>query len=101
MSKGKCMYDSLKIHKIIFEILVKKIFEKYFFRPKIFENPIFLAKSSINLVSLQSSMGVGMRAIAQNDRNTTLLKWATQFFKISPPPQKSKNRFFRLENGNK
>ena len=55
-----------------------------FFENKNFSNPKFsknlyflpfLVKNSINLVSLQSSIGVGVRVIAQNDHNTTLLKW--------------------------
>ena len=58
---------------------VQKFFsKKNFFDPKFSKNLYFwpfLVKNSINLVSLQSSIGVGMRAIAQNDRNTILLKW--------------------------
>ena len=85
-----------------------------FFRPKIFEKPLFwpfLTKNSRNLVSLQSSIDVGKRAIAQNDRNTILMKWVKKFKKFRPKnnktcflakkspkkAQKSK-KFFRAES---
>ena len=81
----------------------KNFSKKFFFDPKFSKNLYFwpfLVKNSINLVSLQSSIGVGMRAIAQNDRNTILLKWVKKNFKISPP-KKSKIRFFGPKNGQK
>ena len=43
MGKGRCMHDSLKIHKNTSKILVKKFFSKNFFRSKIFEKFPFLA----------------------------------------------------------
>ena len=63
---------------------VKIFFQKNLFQPKIFEKPLFLVKNSINTVSQQSSIDVGMRAIAQNDHNAILLKWAKKNFKILP-----------------
>ena len=41
MSKVACMYDSLKIRKNIFKILVKKIFGKKFYGPKILKKLYF------------------------------------------------------------
>ena len=82
----------------------KRFSKKNFFDPKISKNLYFwpfLVKNSITLVSLQSSIGVGMRAIAQNDRKTIHLKWVKKKFLNPPPPPNSKNRFFGPKNGQK
>ena len=42
-----------------------------------------MIENSINLVSLQSSIGVEMRLIAQTDRNTIVLKWVEKW--VVPP----------------
>ena len=67
------------------KIFPKKFSEKFYFWP-------FLVKNSINLVSLQSSIDVGMHTIAQNDRNKILLKWVNFFQNFSP--QKFKKFIF-------
>ena len=63
MGKGTCMYDS----SINPQNFGKKTFlGKFFFDPKFSENLNFChfgSKNSINLVSLQRSIDVGMRAI--------------------------------------
>ena len=79
-----------------FQKRIQKFFSKKFFWTQNLRKTYFWpisVKNFINLVSLQSSTGVGMRAIAQNDRNTILLKYAKIFFKISLL-KNSKNRFF-------
>ena len=61
---------------------------KKFFDPKFSKNLYFwpfLVKKSINLVSLQSSIDVGMHVIAQNDHNTILFKWAKKIPKLLSP----------------
>ena len=68
---------------------VQKFFsKKIFFDPKFSKNLYFwpfLVKNSINLVSLQCSIGVGMHVMAQNDHNTILLKWVKKISKFLPP----------------
>ena len=71
------------------QVRMQKFFSKknFFFGPKFSKNLYFwrlLVKSSTNLVSLQSSIAVWMRAIAQNDHNTILLRWVKNNFKILP-----------------
>ena len=70
-----------------FQTRVKKFFrKKIFLGPKFSKNlyfwPLF-DKNLINLVSMQRSIGVGMRTIAQNDRNKILLKWVKKNSKFS------------------
>ena len=43
MGKGLCVYDGLKIHKIISKILEKKLLLRNFLGPKIFKKSLFLA----------------------------------------------------------
>ena len=75
MSKGTCMYDSLKNHKNNSKILEKIFWKKKFSTKKFRKKYLFFAiltKNSINLVSMQSSIHVGKSSIVQNDRNTIL-----------------------------
>ena len=58
-----------------------------FFDPPVPEKNIFhlrfwaiFDKKSTNLVSLQSSMNVGKRAISQYDRNAILMQWIEKIF---------------------
>ena len=71
----------ISILKIFFQVQ-KFVFQKEFFWPKIFKNLCFWpcsTKNSRNLVSL-----------AQNDRNTILMKWVKKIFKnFSPKIKKS------------
>ena len=75
----------------------KSFFQKKFFRLEISEKPLsltILAKNSINLVSLQSLKDVRMRVIAQNDRNTILLKLVKKNLKFLHPKIKKKSIFW-------
>ena len=60
----------------------------------------FLFKNSIYLVSLQSSIDIGTCAIAQNDRNTILMKWAKKIKYFTPKIQEidflAKKVFFKF-----
>ena len=62
-----------KCQKRIHKIFSENIFSDPKFSKNLYVRSV-LVKNSINIVSLQSSIELGMRAIAQNDHNTTLLK---------------------------
>ena len=84
-----CVYDGLKNPQKYF-----KNFDQKNFSTQNFRKPSFLAimvESSINLVSLQSSIDIGKCTIAQSDRNTTLSHGRKKFQNILP--QKFTNRF--------
>ena len=81
----------------------KNFFEKNFFGPTIFKKPLFLAilvENSINLVSLHSSIDVGMHVVAQNYHNTILLKGGEKNSKFLTPKIQKIN-FFGPKNGKK
>ena len=94
----------LKRTKRGFKIFFRKIFFSKFSTQNFRKTSIyfcpFLVKYSINLVSLQCSIGVGMHVMAQNDHNTILLKWVKKSFKISPP-KKFKNSIFWAQKWSK
>ena len=69
------MVHVLKNPKNIPKLSVKNFFKKIILHPKFSENLdfwLFLVKNSINPVSLQNSINLGMHAITQNDYNTIL-----------------------------
>ena len=75
------------------------IFEFFVFEKS--KKPLFLAYFGgvyCALLCMERFFDLERRAIAQNDRNTILLKWVEKNFKISPP-KNTKNQFFGSKNG--
>ena len=77
------------------------MFSKFFFDPKFSKNLyfwLFLARNSINLVSLKRSKDIGMYAVAQIDLKIILLNWVKKVSKFLPQKFKKSNRFKIVQN---